>query len=322
MTPGENKQHIFPLFGLAFGLAALGLYLGVTDQPQPPEIDEQSRLPRISFEPPSDLQNKTDDSRAVRLSYSVGQTRRVTLGLEQKNTRSGRDSSLATNIELSLREHTKKTDKGLRSSRHIEAARVRVQEAGKPIAPNVNRQLQKNLPGTVLTHTFESNGRTRQIRWKAVNNPQLERTLALIKSTAELLTPRFQRGAVMPGDTWEYRIPHQLGSDQLEMEGSLTVQNELLGTYTTSSDDKLAVIRQNHEVTSRGRVDAGGDRPATQSEVSGTGRSTIYFDVNAGAVRYQELEFKATFNFEESEQKHSQSTTIRIRQASEPAETG
>jgi hypothetical protein len=150
---------------------------------------------------------------------------------------------------------------------------------------------------------------TRRYRTDAMGVPSPERdetnpsalVSALIDASVELATPRLRTDAILPGETWSYRLPLRgvLGDEEAFGRGGVETQLEYVGLLERNGR-QLAVFETawTLDVRDRRAPNETEDVGARAIERQGHGDGAVLFDLEAGAIEASWLE--VTYRSEQS----------------------
>ncbi len=301
-TRQRSPQRLWPLFGVALILMALGYYLAITHQHDPDRSDAPP--PKFTALVPLDVSQKLIDTSdgALTLRHRTHQDNKYRLLLRQasRDERPGsKPSTLTTHIELGVHDGVTDAQAGrferkgvLAITRHYDHAKADVVDGkGEHIGAGITSQVEDLVRGSVTRSYVAANGEPVDFEWRAVPNPQARRMLFLVRDAQTFLTPRFFSGAVNPGDTWSYKRPLTVDSKKLgvKADGQVTIEDRFVGTVTIDKR-KVAVIRQTLHGKVSGRLDT--DKANAAFDLTGDGKGVELVNVHNGSVYAADINFQ------------------------------
>jgi hypothetical protein len=307
----RSEQSVWPLVMAASCLTVLGFVLAFRtggggaskhEQPSPVEL------------PGERVDDAEDPGSPVALSYrelgsaadapdaggtSVEKSRRqMQLQIEQR--RQSKDGGLViSGIEVDIDEVVRSrgdNKPGLEMRRTFQSARVSVADqpaegadAGRAgeSSHEISRQVARMLNGSVERVRMSAAGERQAVDWTSVTNPQVRRTLGLLRAADRMLMPRFRAESVNVGESWSYRFPapseqvYQSDHPGLQVDGAVTVTTRFAGVLAQDGR-RLAVLDRRLEFQTTGRGGTGKAEP--KFSLSGSGRGETLFDLERGVV--------------------------------------
>ncbi len=231
-----------------------------------------------------------ESGEAESAGFEEGAGRPLTVQMEQKKP--GADSTeVTTGIELGVSERVRpRTDQneGVELERTFKSATASVaDETSGETAPEISHQVARMLKGSVQRVRMRADGKREEVDWTSVTNPQVRRTLGLIRAGEQMLMPRFRDESVNAGESWTYRFPvppreaYREEHPSLEVDGAVTVNAQFAGVVS-EDDRRLAVLERRIEFQATGRSESEGK--GLEFSLSGSGRGEAWFDVDKGEV--------------------------------------
>ncbi|MGM0557162.1 MAG: hypothetical protein ACQEVA_12340 [Myxococcota bacterium] len=310
----EHGQVLTPLFVLAFGLMALGYYLGIVEDVEPSTAENGAV--EIAEGEALEMAPSAQTQRAA-LALRAHDARRYALTLHQKSTRRflrGESDLFETEIALELGQRASEAADGgqIQVERRYEAADLEVRSAGDPVGQETTSQVEAFLEGVEVLTVVEPNGQPVDFDWREVSNPQVRRAVLLIRDAHRFTTPRFRRDAINVGETWSYTLETAVENQDrgLVVRGGVDVANKLL-SFEEREGRVIAVIEQEYNAASRGTVDVpeGGQAPFA---LEGSGGGVIRFDVEGGFVLSADIDIERILSVEQGDGKIDQTSKVDI----------
>jgi len=296
----QSEQSVAPLVMLAASLTVFGFILAfryagddASDHRSPGSIELRETRAKVAEDPGGAVEltynAALESGEAAPEGFEEGVGRPMTVQMEQKKP--GANSTVTTRIELGVRERARpRTDQkqGVELERTFGSARASVaDETSGETAPEISRQVARMLEGSVQRVRMTTEGKREEVEWTSVTNPQVRRTLGLIRAAEQVLMPRFRDESVNAGESWTYRFPvppSEVYRDEhpsLEVDGAVTVSTEFAGVLA-EDERRLAVLERRIEFQATGRSDSEGE--GLEFSLSGSGRGEAWFDVDNGEV--------------------------------------
>ncbi len=291
---------------IALAAGAVGYYLAVTS-PEP--VLEHNGAFGIAARMELGDEAIGREAGPVELRYRAGDDRRLEFAVEQSDPT--RASGIVTQIDLEFDEQREPTgegadEEGIQFEHVYERVGVTIEEGGEPVQNEIAAQIESLLEGTRAISTVDAIGKPGEFEWRSVTNPQVRQTLGILRHGTQLLTPRMRRGAVNPGETWQYELPASglEGRHVQSMEGKVTVQEKLVGIVERGSR-RLAVLDRSLQVDARGKLEVEEVSGARAFELTGEGSGRVLFDVEAGTVVQSRLTVSRSLELEEDDGERS-----------------
>lgn len=297
----QSEQSVAPLVMLAASLLVFGFILafryaddGTSDHRTPGTIQLREARAKVAEDPGGPVELTYDaaleSGEAGPEGAAEGAGRSLTVQMEQQ--RPGVDSAkVTTRLELGVRERVRPRGdqkEGVELERTFNSARASVaEESSGETAPEISRQVARMLMGSVQRVRMTTDGKREDVEWTSVTNPQVRRTLGLIRACEQMLMPRFRDESVNAGESWTYRFPvppseaYREEHPSLEVDGAVTVNTQFAGVVS-EDERRLAVLERRIEFQATGRSESEGE--SLEFSLSGSGRGEAWFDVDNGEV--------------------------------------
>jgi hypothetical protein len=296
-TKIRSQQRLYPLFGIGFAFIAVGLYFGLHAYRMPPQLATRDfiDLPVRLVSP--DEMYIGEGSEATHFRYHPASETTYVVELRQIQEHPGESGSLAveTRIGLEMKQNVHSmgmddTDEPLRIDRSFHDIRVDVLDRGQRVGGEISRQLELLMENTRQSLFIAPNGPTQRMIWTSDTNPQIRQTQYLIHDALELVMPHLRFDAVLPGESWTYRLePRQLVElDSMEADGagSIVFHQHFDGFYEDEGV-RLGVLAQRIELSFEGMLAEPTERKSFS--ITGEGEGLVFFDLETGQVAASSL---------------------------------
>jgi hypothetical protein len=159
-------------------------------------------------------------------------------------------------------------------------------------------------------------GERQAVDWTSVTNPQVRRTLGLLRAADKMLMPRFRAEPVNVDESWSYRFPapaeqaYQRDHPGLQVDGAVNVTTRFAGVLQQDGR-RLAVLVRRLEFQTTGR--GNNEKSEPTFSLSGSGRGEALFDVDRGVVVDSWLRLDRSAMLRSERHSGGGETTIKLR---------
>ena len=301
-------------------MGSVGYYLALTS-PEP----QLEHTGAFGIERPEPIAEESlQREGAAEFRYKPGKRRDLQLAIEQSH-RQG-DAEMLTRIDLGLTEARRQPSEGagVKFVREYQRVGVSIRENGEPVDSQIAAQIESLLVGTRAVSTVDGIGKPTAYDWRSVTNPQVRKTLYILRHATQLLTPHFRRDAVNPGDSWTYRLPADAaggGRFVESIEGDVEARATFVGTVERKGR-RLAVIERSLNISGSGEIQLE-DEPGTRwFELTGEGSGRLLFDIEQGAIVQSRLIVDRTLELQGDDEARVRKGEIELFMREAPESSG
>ena len=240
----------------------------------------------------------------VRLSLEPPPQRKFRWRLGHRVTTEAQGApTVATRVNISgVESLIERTEQAYLLARELESAEVGIREEERPLGLRIMPLVEAFVSKARAELKITPDGRLLGFDWVSASNPQIRRTLALLRDLSLLVAPQMPPDPVSGQASWSWELPLSLAPAPvadalLELQGGSLEARATLHGATTRGGRELAVIGLEFTMSARGALqaaaaeDEGGEGSGEAARVGaqgfaleGSGRGLLLFDLDTGQI--------------------------------------